>query len=251
MQSLEEVKEKLKVFDRPDFIFDEIPHKYYLAGENLPSATGIPHKFCRYVDWVHWQQVKATELDMTPAEVKAMWQANTDAACLLGTNIHKFIENHIGDIPQSLGDYSDEEQVMIKGFLAFYETRMKGKLIPIAQELRMFSERMGIAGTLDNLSYLPDSSGTGGKVLILDMKTNAKWEDDRNKRYSKLLNEFSSEWDNKANHYSIQLSIYRLMLEEIGVQVADTLVIYIPRDGETKLIRCKDYTPQLKEYFNL
>lgn len=250
MQTLEKIKEKLKVFSRPDFIFDEIPHKYYLAGVNLPSATAIPHRFVKPVDWAYWHKKKGDEMGIEAHEVKAMWQATTDSACLLGSNIHKFIENHIGEVAQSIEDYTSEEQVMIHSFLRFYETRLT-KLIPIAQELRMFSEAMQLCGTLDNLSWKPDAEGDGGKLYILDMKTNAKWEDDSNKKYSKMLNVFSTEYDNKANHYSIQLSIYWLMLESIGITIDGTFVIYIPREEETTLIRCKDYRPQLKKYFNI
>jgi hypothetical protein len=250
MQTLAEIKEKLKVFSRPDFVFDEIPHKYYLREKLMPSSTSIPHRFVKPVDWAHWHKVKGEEFGMEPEEVKAMWQANTDAACLLGGNIHKFIENHISGIPDSVDNYSPEEQVMIQNFLAFYETRMKD-LIPVAQELRMFSEAMWVAGTLDNLSWKPDAEGEGGKLFILDYKTNAKWEDDSNKKYSRMLNVFGTEYDNKANHYSIQLSIYKIMLEEAGITVDDLLVIYIPREDVPRLIRCRDYTPQLKKYFSL
>lgn len=250
MQTLAEIKEKLKIFSRPDFIFDEIPHKYYLAGENLPSATGVPHRFQKPVDWAYWHKVKGLELGIEPEEVKAMWQNKTDIACVLGTNIHKFIENYVNGVHDNILDYSEIEEVMINSFLKFYELRMK-KLIPIAQELRMFSESMRICGTLDNLTWVPDKIGDGGKVLILDYKTNESWEDDNSKRYSRMLNVFGTEWDNKANHYSIQLSIYKLMLAEAGVIVDDMLVIYIPREGDTRLIRCKDYTPQLIKYFNL
>lgn len=250
MQTLEVIKEKLKVFSRPDFIFDEIPHKYYLAGVNLPSATGIPHRFVKPVDWAYWHKKKGDEMGIEAHEVKAMWQATTDSACLLGSNIHKFIENHIGKVPQIIEDYTSEEQVMIHSFLHFYENRLN-KLIPIAQELRMFSEGMQLCGTLDNLSWKPDAEGDGGKLYMIDYKTNKAWEDDNNKKYSRMTNVFSTEWDNKANHYSMQLSVYNLMLAEAGIYADDMLVIYIPREDETTLIRCKDYTPQLKKYFKL
>lgn len=240
-----EVLDRLAVFHRPDFRFEEGPHKYYLGETELTSVTTYLHGFIKPFDAPYWSQQKAKERGVKPTLVLEEWKAIADRACYLGTEVHKWIEDFFNGHKGAVEDLDPEVQERIQSFMVLHQSRLH-KLIPIAQELRMFNKKMRLAGTLDAL-FMDER----GNVYILDWKTNKKLVTDQDKNYSKMLMEFSGEWDNNMNHYSIQTSIYRLMLKDEGVDAQGCFIVHVPPTGECRVLPCKDYRPQLITHFGL
>ncbi len=88
-----------------------------------------------------------------------------------------------------------------------------------------------------------------GKIYILDWKTNKQFtNDDHPKgRYEKLLEPFDQYWANHHNEYSIQLSLYALILEEWGFEVGGAYLVHIgPGDEESQLYKIIDMRNELK-----
>ena len=121
------------------------------------------------------------------------------------------------------------------------------KLEPLKFEVRVFSKRWKIAGMIDSLFLYR------GKIYILDWKTNKEFTDDKHQKgtYEKLLAPFQDFYKNHHNEYSIQLSMYSLILEEWGFEVGGAYLVHIgPGDEEATLHQVVDMRENLKLFLN-
>jgi len=237
--------QKLQWFRIPTFRFEEGPHKYYLGDTELTSVTTYIHQFARPFDGAYWSDRKATERGVPQWVVQDEWAAIAERACYLGTEVHKWIEDFFNGIVNPIEGLDAEVQERIREFKKLYAKRLS-KLVPIGQEIRMFNLKMKLAGTLDALFMSVD-----GTIYILDWKTNKALKTDKDRSYGNMLHEFANQKDCNMNHYSVQTSIYRLMLHDAGIVAADCFIVYIPPTGECQILKCKDYRPQLVEHFGL
>ena len=116
---------------------------------------------------------------------------------------------------------------------------------PIEQEFRMFSKKWGIAGTLDILFHMDSNSN----YYVGDWKTNKAFTTDEHSkgRRGKMLAPFEDLWDNSLNGYSLQISTYRLMLEEAGFETAGGFLIWIGPE-EPKLYKALDLRDRIREH---
>jgi ATP-dependent exoDNAse (exonuclease V) beta subunit len=92
-----------------------------------------------------------------------------------------------------------------------------------------------------------------GKIYILDWKTNKDFTDDNHPKgtYEKLLAPFQEHFKNHLNEYSIQLSLYSLILEEWGFQVGGAYIVHIgPGDEDAELYKVVDMRDNLKLFLN-
>lgn len=263
---MQEIIDKIKIFNDKNFVFDEASHTYTYEKEKLTSVTTFIKNFSVPFDSDYWSNRKAKdrlaerrnttrsnindddpELNDTIKEIVGEWDVKRDTACDMGTLTHKYIEERF--TPGSLitrDDFTDLETLRrIDKFEALYEKRLH-TLIPVAQELRIFSRKLKLAGTIDAL-FIKD-----GKLFIVDWKTNKKLSTDADKCWQKLKPPFQDEWENELNKYSIQLNLYKLILSEYGIDVDGCAIVYIPPSvEEPKILKVKDYEPKLRAYFGL
>jgi hypothetical protein len=104
-----------------------------------------------------------------------------------------------------------------------------------------------LAGTIDALMI------RNGKLEIWDYKTNKSIKTDSDYSFNRLLTPFENQWENELNKYSLQLNLYKLMLASRGIKVdGQCVLLHIPPDSESpKIMKCKDYIPQLEEHFGV
>jgi ATP-dependent exoDNAse (exonuclease V) beta subunit len=244
---MENIYEKLKVFDDPLFTFNEEEHVYRYGKRQLTSVTTYLKNFYKEFDTDHWSKVIAEREQVDVSVILKRWDDKRDAACFLGTSVHKYIEEKFYPSPSVTRDDFVNEDILLRidKFEKLYNERLY-KLTPVAQELRVFSTTMGVAGTIDALFMID------GKLLILDWKTNGVLKTDKDKCYQKLNPPFQNLWENEHNKYSIQLNMYKLILAERGINVSDCVIVYIPpSDGEAKVLKAKDVYKQLSVYFGV
>ena len=95
-----------------------------------------------------------------------------------------------------------------------------------------------ICGTFDML-YWYDGDGDLSKAgfVILDYKTNANLFSDYNRKYNKvLLPPFSNIIEEDYGLYIIQLNLYALMLEDIGLPVVAKRIVWLKEDGTYQMV---------------
>lgn len=247
----EELEKKISIFNTPDFIFDPLEHKYTYKGEVLPSVTGVLKEFSPPFDEDYWLERKAKERDVDVDVIRAEWDFKRDYACDLGTEVHEWIEDYYNQKWRKIPVEEDRAN-RIKKFVDIYVKRLH-ILIPLVQELRMWSIRWKLAGTLDALFIRQDIKNNKTYLLVGDWKTNKEFTHDDMEEgcRSKLLEPFSHLYDNKLNNYSIQISIYRLMLEEHGIETDGGFLVHLgPDDQEPKVYKAKDLRAEIKKYLD-
>ena len=105
-----------------------------------------------------------------------------------------------------------------------------------------------VCGTFDMLYYY-DGGGKQEKAgfVIFDYKTNKCLESEFNLRFGKYLQEpFDDLVEQDLSLYTIQLSLYALMLEDIGLKVIDRKLIWLREDGTFEKKTVPDVTEKLR-----
>ena len=235
------VLEKLKDFDDPNFVFDAKWHKYTYNGKPFESVTKFIQKFHKEFDSSFWSKKKAEERGVDVSVILEEWKYKNDRANEIGTATHNWIENYFNGIHQQIPSDLDIVE-RINKFNLIYSTHLH-KLTPIKFEQRVFSKKWGLAGTFDALFLWKD------KLAILDWKTNKEFTIE-NSYGEKLLEPFQEYDKCHLNEYSIQISMYSLILQEIGLDVRVGYILYIGPNDEPKIHRCHDYKDILRNYLN-
>ncbi len=236
---------RLECFNDPGFKFDPVLHKYTYGGDVFQSATQFLSEFHLPFDTEGKSAKKATESGFDQEWIKAQWAETNRYANEVGTATHEWIEDYYNQIWKPLPDNPDIIH-RINKFNKIHNKQLS-KLEPLKFEVRVFSKKWKKAGTVDALFM------KGGKIYILDWKTNKKFTDDDHPdgKWQKLLWPFDDFHKNHHNEYSIQLSMYACILEEWGFEVAGAYLVHIgPGDDEARLIKCKDMREYIKMYFN-
>lgn len=232
------VLEKLKVFEDTQFKFDPIKHKYTYEGDHFISVTQFISKFHKKFDTDFWSKKKAEERGVDQKEILNEWQSLNDRANFIGTSTHNWIENYFNRIYQELPNDIDVID-RINKFNTIFSTHLH-KLTPLKFEQRIFSKKWKIAGMIDSIFLYKD------KLIILDWKTNKKYETENN--YGEKLLEPFNDYDKcHLSEYSIQLSLYSLILKEIGLDVKACYTVYIGPD-RVNVYKCYDFTQVLETY---
>jgi hypothetical protein len=212
-------------------VFDEEPHIYYINGDkdNI-SVTTLVHKYFPKFDpdtIIHRMMVsknwsKSKYHGMSKDEIKESWDQLGKDATSKGTILHKSIEMFYNNMDVNCSDSSSVEYKM---FLNFYEEH-KTKLKPYRTEWEVFNEEFRIAGSIDMIFENIDD----GTLSIYDWK--------RTKEI-KLKNGFGSKGygpmrayhDCNYVHYSLQLNIYKSILEsKYGKVIRDMFLICMHPD---------------------
>jgi len=239
---LDSVLEKLKFYENPAFKFDPKKHRYTFNGKQFISVATYISKFHKPFDDQYWSKRKSEETGVPQAQILKEWKQNNDNSNYIGTATHNWIENYFNKVYQELpSDIRIIER--INKFNTIYAKHLH-KLTPIKFEIRIFSEKLGIAGTIDSLFMYK------GEVIIFDWKTNKKFthDDQIDGTHEFLLPPFNEHFKNHLNEYSIQVSLYKLMLREVGINIKKCYLLHIGPDLEPKIYTAKDFSDILEKH---
>ena len=241
------ILDKLKCFDDPEFKFNPKYHKYTYLGEQFISVTTYIQQFHKPFDGEYWSKIKAkqesekTGREVSQEDIQNKWQALNDYANDIGSETHQWIEDYYNQLWREIPTNVDLLHRISK-FNKIFAKHLH-KLSPIKFEVRVFSKKWKIAGMIDSLFFYK------GKIFILDWKTNKDFTDDNHRKgkYEKLLYPFDDFYKNHLNEYSIQLSLYSLILEEWGFEVGGAYLVHIgPGDEEAKIYTVVDMRENLR-----
>lgn len=245
------VNQKLSVFKDPNFVFEEKEHTYHYRDIKYDSVTSFIKRFKVPFDREYWSKKKANDRGVDVSVILEEWQGKADVANDLGTKVHKWIEDFWTGTPRDLTPEDDEKLVeRVEKFMALYERKFKN-LVPLKSELKIFSRKWRLAGTIDQPFLMWDEKLNKVLFLIGDWKTNKefRYDDHPKGKYKKLLHPFSHLWENHLNEYSIQVSLYRLILEdEIGLETHGGFLCHIGPEGPAKIHPIKDLREPLRAY---
>jgi hypothetical protein len=249
--SKKEIESKLEVFKDRNFTFEEGSHTYRYETIKYDSVTTYLKNFKVPFDREYWSKKKADERGVDVSVVLNEWQQKADNANSLGTRVHKWIEDFwSGNAPEVPADPGLRDR--IDKFMEVYDKRLS-ILMPLRSELKIFSRKWRLAGTIDQPFLFWSDKEQRPFLIIGDWKTNGdfKHDDHPKGRYKKMLRPFTHLYENHHNDYSIQISLYRLILEEeANIETEDGFLCHIGPEGPAKIYRCKDLREPLRAYLN-
>ena len=215
--------------------FDEGPHIYTIDGDSsFTSVTTWNHMHFEQFDAdliikrmmasKKWPESKY--FGMTPDEIKAGWDKNRDESARAGTLMHYDIECYYNNSLHKDFNWSDT----IEGCYFLHFLKDWGYLKPYRTEWTVFHEELKLAGSIDMTFENED-----GSLQIYDWK--------RSKGISKAPNggKFSTTDcishlpDSNFWHYSLQLNIYRHILEsKYNHRVTGMYLVCLHPDNQNK-----------------
>tara|TARA_B110000211_G_C14090869_1_gene558994 strand:+ start:4916 stop:5674 length:759 start_codon:yes stop_codon:yes gene_type:complete len=226
--------------------FEEGPHIYTIDGDSsFTSVTTWAHsnfghfdadkiisKMMRGRNWIN-----SKYFDMTREEIKASWEKNRDEAAAAGTKMHYDIECFYNDM--TIKNDSTEYAY----FQRFQEDF--SHLTPYRTEWMVWDKELKIAGSIDML--FTDSHGN---LLIYDWKRSKeikmtnKWQSSTNP----ILKDVP---DTNFWHYSLQLNIYKYLIEKNYDKTVTGLFLVImhPNNKNKTYIRLE--VPDLQDKIKL
>ena len=209
----------LNKLDENIISLNEINHTYTLNNSVLEfiSVTTYIGEFFEKFD----QQKIAKKLiktnmkyaHLTIDEIIADWNKSRD----YGTVVHKEIENDINGIAKTSETRAKNGVIWLNNFL-------ENKSYDLYAEKIIFSEPLKIAGTMDVLIRLKDSN----EYIIIDWKTNKDIPRTSYNNKKGIQLETADLLDCKFNHYTLQLSFYRFLLEKkYNFKINNQLIVHI------------------------
>lgn len=199
--------------------FYEKEHIYFFKDKQLKlSVTSLVHSYFNPFDsdltikkmknGTNWPNPKYVHEDGTPftaSEIKTVWEADGELSRNQGTWMHYNIENYLNGMKTSKNIVKEMSQ-----FKSFYEKEVINmNIIPYRTEWRVVAPDLSLGGSIDFVGKCSD-----GTYALLDWKRSTK-VNNKSKNYPKEYGKPPIEnlEDTKANQYSLQLNIYKYLLE--------------------------------------
>lgn len=245
-----------------DITFIEEGHKYFIGTEEYTPVSNIIENFVRPFDKHTISERYAEKNGRTQEDVLREWKYKNVKSVTQGTKYHEFGEamtwikcGYPELIPTNIRrQYIPEEGWLIpfapkeESILKFY-SELPPSIIPVGAEFRMSSKYIPeintkFCGTTDLLFYYnsPDNPG----FIIGDWKTNEELTKDyqRSKGIT-MYPPFDNLIDEPLGHYTLQFSMYQLMLESIGLKILGRRLIWLKGDGTYETIKIDNVSDKL------
>jgi ATP-dependent exoDNAse (exonuclease V) beta subunit len=229
------------------------PHKYYIDGVELTSATKFIGTFKPKFDTEKVATQYATRRGLKVENVIAEWDLKRDTSTVKGSAVHDYAENwwNNKEFP-----YSSDKAIKEFGhdiikesfnkckniFMKFYNDSNKN-LVPVKMELVVGDEEYGIGGMVDCLFFNKKSN----MLEIWDYKTNKKISN-KNEYGEKFKSPISHLDVCEINTYSLQLSLYKHIIQKnTNLKIGNCYLIWINEKNENyKVFKCKDLETEIK-----
>lgn len=230
--TLEEVKQKLKVFDK--YTFEEDTHTYYCNGKKVGiSTTGLIHQYTNEFDKDGMSKLVANKRGISQQEVLEEWRIDNLHSTIKGDHIHLYAQSLWLKEPYDIYDFSDVPDEIDKARLKqelsnmkiqaeqFYNDYSKDYEL-IGCEIYLGCEDFDECGATDILLW----HKTKKFVKPLDFKSNKKIEFE-GYRHQKLLLPLDKYEDCNYIIYSLQLSDYSYKIfYETGIKCKEPEIVY-------------------------
>ena len=235
--TLEEVKQELKVFNK--FTFFEEDHHYECNGKKVGiSVTRLFEEYSNPFEQQALAEKVALRDNKDVTQVLQEWEYKNKFACEKGHFAHEYAQSlwsnmiYQENIKSGLEDIKIPLNKIKQQAINFYNN-FKNKFTHIQDEQLVGSEEYDICSAVDHL-FLDEN----GNVWLIDYKTNSILkgynDDEKNRRYTKkMLIPLQNIKDDSLNHYYLQLSIYKYLIEKYtNIKIYKTMIVYMSENIE-------------------
>lgn len=232
MTKEEYLKELNKAFG--DFKFFSQDHHYEYKGKRVGiSVTKFIEQYCNEFDAQAVAEKVAIKQNKTVQEVLNEWDYKNKFACAKGSTCHEYAQTRWSKelwIPLEFDKSVEYNKAVYKitqqadRFYNDYQDRLEH----LADEFVVGSDEYSIASAIDHLFI---NKLTGGLVLV-DYKTNSDIH--KTEKYAKDMKvPLQHLKDFTLNHYYIQLSIYRYLVEKYtNLKIEEMFIVYFSENIE-------------------
>ena len=253
--------------------FIEETHQYFLDGVEYTCVSDIVKK------WENNDREAMLEgcaakakwkkdykyYGMTKDEIRELWDKSAKEACDFGTLVHGFGESMfywmIGEDDKILPEYKEQftgEEPVAKNkheeaVIQFWKD-IPESFVPVLAETKVFNQDgTPYAGTFDILFYYYKGKNDPRNGLILmDYKTNSSLSSDYCRDIGKMmLPPFDDKVEESLSHYQIQLGLYSIPLQKLGLKVIGRRIIWLQEDGSYEKIKTDDETGKIRLALNI
>lgn len=236
MTKEEYLKELNKAFG--DFKFFEEDHHYEYKGQRVGmSVTRLIEDYTNEFDAQTVAEKVAIKENKPVQEILAYWKYKNKYSCLKGSTCHEYAQS-LWSGNQFKMEYTmipfygnenfnyDVAKIMLQA--EHFKEDYKDRLEHLYDEYVIGSEEYDIASAIDHLFI---NKLTGGLVLV-DYKTNSDIH--KNEKYAKNMKvPLSHLKDFTLNHYYIQLSIYKYLVEKYtNLKIEEMFIVYFSENIE-------------------
>lgn len=226
-----EIIKELQYFKTVEF--HEKQHFYTLNDYKFGiSATSLIETYAQEFDSDSVSQMVASKRNITQQEVLDEWKKENEFSCIKGSCIHLKAQSLWMGTDYEL-DYNTiddnidknrlkkEYDIMSKQAINFYND-YKDMYDMIQDEFIVWSKEFDIAGSIDGIMYNKYTQ----QCCILDFKSNKdlQFESKYHKKMKVPLHKLD---DVNGQHYYIQLSIYKYLIEKYtNIKVDELFIVY-------------------------
>lgn len=217
-----------------DFKFYEQDHHYEFKGQRVGmSVTRLIEEYANKFEKELIAGKVATRDKKDITDVLKEWEYKNKFACDKGSTCHEYAQTRWTGEEWNLLPFDESEEYLnavdkIKQQADNFYSDYKDIFESVYAECVVGSEEYDIASAIDHLFV---NKLTGGLVLV-DYKTNSILkgfnDDGKNTKYAKKMKvPLEHIKDITLNHYYIQLSIYKYLLEKYtGLKVDEMFIVY-------------------------
>ena len=225
--------------------FVDETHTYYIDGScaGYISSTTLVHTLFEKFDADkvikkmrasrNWY--KSPYKGMTNEEIKNKWETNRDMAANAGTEMHLQLENYYNSV---------EHEKESKEFKMFEEyVKDHSELSPYRTEWVIFDQESKVSGSIDMVYSRKNKDGDTEYII-------ADWKRSKEIKMGNVYQSGTDEYTYKLAdcnyiHYSIQLAIYKYILERnYGIKISETFIVVLHPNQKEYL---KIYTENMDE----
>jgi len=204
---LDHENHEYKLKDHPDIIFTSVTtfvNSFFEPFDDVKVSNHLVNNVPKY-------------FGETPESLIQKWQI----ARQYGTDVHLEIENWIKEGMKP----KDVKSIAATKWIGGYVSRHN---IDTFSEVIVYTKELGIAGTIDILMMNKNTE----EYVLIDWKTSKRIDMNSFKGKKGIKKETSKIEDCNYNHYALQLSLYRYILEEYyNINVTRQLVAHLKDDG--------------------
>lgn len=233
---------RLERFRNNDIYLKEDTHEYLLNSQEqivFTSCTTFVKYFFEPFDRIGIANNLVSSypnyLGMDPQDLVRNWEQTA----IKGTEVHKELENYIlhNVKPTSLKALSGYE---------WYKKNIEILALEVFPEVILFSKELRLAGTADLILF----NNYDNTCEIYDWKTSKKVESNSYNNKMGVATATQHLMDCNLNHYSLQLSLYRYILEKYyNVEVKKQTIIHLTDNGVTTY-NCKYFKDEIVKMLN-
>jgi len=236
--------------------FEESSHQYFLDGKELECVSNVVKRWSTVDEEAMLDNVINKAKRSGPEykyygksreQIKAMWDEVSKKACDFGTKCHAFGESLFYYLSGQTDVRPVPENAHEEAIEKFWND-LPECYVPVLAETRVFNtDGFPYAGTFDLLFYYvceEDPSKNG--FIIFDYKTNGSLTSESSRRWHNFMRyPFDNLYEENLSHYTLQLGLYQIPLEKLGLNIIARRLIWVKPDGTYDKVKVSEMTKEL------